>query len=97
MLPTIVDAVRDELEIFFDSGIRCGADIAKALALCAKCCLVRRLYVCGLVLGGEDGVSHVRKALFEDLDLTSHLSGIPSVLRDVLNRKLLLREDGLWV
>jgi isopentenyl diphosphate isomerase/L-lactate dehydrogenase-like FMN-dependent dehydrogenase len=33
MLPTIVDAVWEELEIFFDSGIRCEADIAKALAL----------------------------------------------------------------
>jgi hypothetical protein len=33
MLPMIVDAIQDELEIFFDSGIRCGADIAKALAL----------------------------------------------------------------
>ena len=36
MLPRIVDAVRDKLEILFDSGVRCGADIAKALALGAK-------------------------------------------------------------
>ena len=95
MLPRIVDAVRDELEIFFDSGIRCGADIAKALALGAKCCLIGRPYVYGLALGGEDGVSHVLKALIGDLDLTLHLSGIPSVSRDVLNTKVLLREEEL--
>jgi lactate 2-monooxygenase len=75
----IVDAVWDALEIFFDSGIRCGADIAKALALGAKCCLVERPYVYELALGGEDGVGHVLKALVRDLDLTLHLSGIPSV------------------
>ena len=85
----------DELEIFFNSGIRCGADIEKALALGAKCCLVGRPYVYGLALGGEDGVSHVLKALVGDLHLTLHLSEIPSVSRDVLNRKLLLREDEL--
>ena len=36
VLPKIVDAVGDKLDVFFDSGIRCGADIAKALALGAK-------------------------------------------------------------
>lgn len=45
--------------------------------------------------GGEGGVSHVLKALIGDLDLTLHLSGIPSVSRDVLNQKLLLREEEL--
>jgi lactate 2-monooxygenase len=54
LLQRIVDAVRDEIEIFFDSGIRCGAGIAKALALGAKCCLIGRPYVYGLTLGGED-------------------------------------------
>ena len=62
-LSTIVGAAWEELEIFFDSGIGCGADIAKALALSAKCCLVGRPYVYGLALGREDGVSHVLKAL----------------------------------
>lgn len=44
MLPSIVDAVGDKLDIFFDSGIRAGADIAKAMALGAKLCLVGRPY-----------------------------------------------------
>lgn len=65
MLPMIVDAVREGLEVFFDSGIRCGANIANALALGAKRCLVGRPYVYGLALGREDGISHVLKALIE--------------------------------
>lgn len=62
MLPKIVDAVGDKLDILFDSGIRCGADIVKALALGAKMVLVGRPYVYGLALGGEGGVSHVLEA-----------------------------------
>jgi isopentenyl diphosphate isomerase/L-lactate dehydrogenase-like FMN-dependent dehydrogenase len=40
MLPKIVEAVGSDLEVFFDSGIRCGADIAKALALGARMVLI---------------------------------------------------------
>lgn len=95
MLPKIVDAVGDHLDIFYDSGIRCGADIAKALALGAKMCLVGRPYVYGLALGGEAGVSHVVKALAGDLQLTLHLSGIQSAGPEHLNRDVLVRENKL--
>ena len=97
-LPKIVDAVGDKLEIIFDSGIRCGADVVKALALGAKMCLLGRPYVYGLALGGEEGVSHVLQALLGDMDLTLHLSGIPSISKDVLNRKVLVEEpyNGGW-
>lgn len=44
MLPSIVKAVGDRLDVFFDSGVRCGADIAKALALGADMCLIGRPY-----------------------------------------------------
>ncbi|PVI01640.1 L-lactate dehydrogenase [Periconia macrospinosa] len=78
VLPYIVDAVGDALTVFFDSGVRCGADIAKALALGADCVLIGRPYVYGLVLGGEGGVDHVLKSLVGELELTLHLAGIPS-------------------
>lgn len=94
MLPRIVDAVGDKLEILFDSGIRCGADIAKALALGAKMCLIGRPYVYGLALGGEGGVSHVLRSLLGDLELTLHLAGIPSVKQ--LNRSRLVKESDLF-
>lgn len=95
MLPKIVDAVGDKLDVFFDSGIRSGADIAKALALGAKMCLVGRQYVYGLALGGQAGVEHVLKSLCGDLELTLHLSGIPTISREYLNRDVLVREDEL--
>ena len=96
MLPHIVDVVGDKLEIFYDSGVRCGADIAKALALGAQCVLIGRPYIYGLALGGEAGVSHVLKALIGELQLTLHLSGIPSVGEEVLNRSVLVKEDDLF-
>lgn len=95
VLPRIVDAAGDKIDIFFDSGIRCGADIAKALALGAKSCLIGRPFVYGLALGGEEGVSHVLKSLLGDLELTLHLAGIESSSPEHLNRKVLIREDQL--
>lgn len=95
VLPGIVDAVGKDLDIFYDSGIRCGADIAKALALGAKMCLVGRQYIYGLVLGGQAGVEHVLRSLAGDLELTLHLSGIPSISKEHLNRDVLIREDQL--
>ncbi|KAK6208323.1 hypothetical protein LQW54_006947 [Pestalotiopsis sp. IQ-011] len=96
VLPRIVDAVGDKLEVFFDSGIRCGADIAKALALGAKMCLIGRPYIYGLVLGGEEGTSHVLKSMLGDLELTLHLAGIASSSQKHLNRSVLVKEDDLF-
>ncbi|KAI1414605.1 putative FMN dependent dehydrogenase [Hypoxylon sp. FL1857] len=85
-----------KVEVLFDSGIRSGADIAKALALGAKMCLVGRPYVYGLVLGGEEGVAHVLRSLLGDLELTLHLSGIESAAPEHLNRNVLVKEDELF-
>ena len=95
VLPRIVDAVGGSIDIFFDSGVRCGADIAKALALGAKMVLIGRPYVYGLALGGEAGVGHVLKSMLGDLDLTLHLAGIESASQKHLNRSVLVREDDL--
>lgn len=95
VLPGIVDAVGDKIDVLFDSGIRAGADIVKALALGAKLCLVGRPYVYGLVLGGENGVRHVLKSLLGDFQLTLHLAGIESASPTHLNRTVLVREDKL--
>jgi lactate 2-monooxygenase len=94
VLPRIVEAVGDKLEILFDPGIRCGADIAKALALGAKLCLVGRPYVYGLALGGENGVSHVLKSLAGDLELTLHLAGITSTSTEVSNKTVLEQDSS---
>lgn len=63
VLPEIVDAVGDKMTVLFDSGIRSGADVFKALALGAKAVLVGRLYVWGMAHEGEAGCRHVIKSL----------------------------------
>ncbi len=74
-LPAVVDAAGGRIEVLFDSGIRTGADVVKALALGAKAVLVGRPVAYGLALGGEAGVRHVLRSLLADLDLTVGLTG----------------------
>lgn len=57
------------LTVLFDSGIRSGSDVLKALALGAKAVLVGRPYVYGLAMGGQKGVEHVFKCLLAETDL----------------------------
>lgn len=74
-LPPIAEAVGDRLAVLFDSGIRTGADVLKALALGAQAVLLGRPYAYGLAHGGADGVRHVLRSLLADLDLTMALTG----------------------
>ena len=74
-LPPVVDAVQGRIPVLFDSGIRTGADVFKALALGAAAVLVGRPYVYGLALDGESGVRAVIRNLQADFDLTLGLSG----------------------
>ena len=74
-LPAIAAAVGDRLTVLFDSGIRSGADVVKALALGAQTVLIGRPVLYGLALGGQQGVEHVLRCLLADLDLTLALSG----------------------
>jgi lactate 2-monooxygenase len=74
-LPGVVAAVKGQVPVLFDSGIRCGADMFKALALGAKVVCVGRPYVYGLALGGEAGVEAALGHLAAEFDLTMALSG----------------------
>jgi lactate 2-monooxygenase len=78
-LATIADAVGGELAILFDSGIRSGADVVKALALGADAVLLGRPYLWGLALEGQAGVETVLRMLLAELDLTMVLTGHMSV------------------
>lgn len=77
-LPAIVKAVGSRTTILFDSGIRRGSDIFKAIALGAKAVLLGRPYIWGLAVGGEKGVRHVLENLIADTDLTLGLGGYSS-------------------
>jgi isopentenyl diphosphate isomerase/L-lactate dehydrogenase-like FMN-dependent dehydrogenase len=74
-LPAIVEAAGDRLEVLFDSGVRTGADVLKAVALGARAALVGRPWVYGLGLAGYDGVRHVLRCLLAEVDLALALSG----------------------
>jgi lactate 2-monooxygenase len=74
-LPMVADAVGGDMPVLFDSGIRSGADVVKALALGADAVLLGRPYLWGLALDGQAGVEAVLRMLLAELDLTLALSG----------------------
>ncbi len=78
-LPAIVEAVGRRAPILFDSGIRGGADVFKALALGATAVLIGRPYCYGLAVAGESGVREVIQNFIADFDLTLGLSGCASL------------------
>ncbi len=88
-LPGIAAAVGGRLTVLFDSGIRGGSDMLKALALGARAVLIGRPYALALGMAGEPGVRHVLRALRNDFELTMRLSGYASL--DELGPQSLVR------
>ncbi|MET9397123.1 alpha-hydroxy-acid oxidizing protein [Kitasatospora sp. NPDC002965] len=87
-LPAVAEAA-DGLPVLFDSGVRTGADVVKALALGATAVGIGRPYAYGLALGGEDGIVHVLRSLLAEADLIMAVDGYPTVAdltRDALVR-----------
>jgi len=89
VLPEIVDAVGNRTTVLFDSGVRTGADIVKALALGAKGVLVGRPVAYGLGINGREGAEAVLAGLLADLDLTMGFAGAKSIAD--LQRSMLRR------
>jgi lactate 2-monooxygenase len=77
-LPGVVEAA-EGLPVIFDSGIRSGADVVKALALGATAVAVGRPYLYGLALGGVDGLVHVLRSLLAEADLLMAVDGYPTL------------------
>jgi lactate 2-monooxygenase len=77
-LPAVVDAA-DGMPVLFDSGVRSGADVIKALALGATAVGVGRPYAYGLALGGAEGVVHVLRMLLAEVDLIMAVDGYPAL------------------
>ena len=68
LLPAIVDAVGDEMEVLLDGGVRRGSDVVKALALGARAVLIGRAYLWGLAAEGQPGVRNVLDILRNGID-----------------------------
>jgi lactate 2-monooxygenase len=78
MLPAVVEAA-GKTPVLFDSGVRSGSDIVKALALGATAVGVGRPYAWGLALDGTDGVVHVLRCLLAEADLLMAIDGYPTI------------------
>lgn len=65
--------------VLFDSGVRSGSDVAKALAMGARAVGIGRPYAYGLAIGGVDGVVHVLKSILAELDLLMAVDGFPTL------------------
>nr|WP_226892706.1 alpha-hydroxy acid oxidase [Phycobacter azelaicus] len=97
MLPQIMDAVGDEVEVHLDSGIRSGQDVLKALALGAKGTMIGRAFVYGLGAMGQKGVTTALEVIQKELDTTMALCGERNV-KDLGRHNLLIPEgfEGIW-
>ncbi len=79
MLPEIVAAVGDRIEVHFDGGIRSGQDVLKALALGAKGTYIGRAFLYGLGAMGQEGVEKALEIIHKELDITMALCGETNV------------------
>ena len=85
-LPAIVERVGARVDVLFDSGIRRGQSVVKALALGAKGCLVGRAFLYGLASAGETGVAQAIAILKDEIDTTIAHIGVADVL-DLARRR----------
>ena len=97
MLPSILEAVGDKVEVHFDSGIRSGQDVLKAVAMGAKSTYIGRAFVYGLGAMGEAGVTKALEVIHKELDTAMALSGERDV-RNLGRHNLLIPADfeGNW-
>lgn len=92
VLPEIVDAVGDQIEVLMDSGVRRGTDVLKALAFGAKAVLLGRAYVYPLLAAGEEGVHHILELFRRQIDEGLAFLGVESIHE--LDRSFLAVPEG---
>lgn len=92
MLSHIVDTVGHKTEVLFDSGIRSGQDVLKAIALGARGTMIGRAYTYGLGANGEQGVTDALKIIHKELDTTMGLCGRTRI-KDI-DQDILIVPDG---
>jgi len=78
MLPAVVKAAGNT-PVLFDSGVRSGSHVVKALALGATAVGIGRPYCYGLTLDGVDGIIHVLRSILAEADLLMAIDGYPTI------------------
>lgn len=89
-LPPIADAVKGQIKILVDSGIRNGLDVVRAIALGADAAMIGRAYIYALAAAGEAGVSHLLELLEKEMRVAMTLTSVARVAD--ITRELLVRE-----
>jgi L-lactate dehydrogenase (cytochrome) len=87
-LPRIADAVTGDLKVLVDSGVRCGADVIRMLALGANAVLLGRAWAFALAAGGGSGVAMLLKMIHDEMRVAMALTGcttVGSVDRSILD------------
>lgn len=79
LLPDVVREVGADTEVLVDTGIMSGADIVASVALGARCTLVGRAYLYGLMAGGRAGVDRAIQILSEQMIRTMRLLGVATL------------------
>ena len=79
VLPRVVEAIGERCEVWFDSGVRSGQDVLRALALGAHATLIGKAYLYGLGAQGEAGVTRALELIRNELDVSMALTGTRSV------------------
>ena len=87
MLPAVVKAC-GKVPVLFDSGVRSGTDVIKAIAMGATAVGIGRPYAYGLALDGTDGIVHVLRSILAEADLLMAVDGYPT-LRDLTPEALM--------
>ncbi|MFV8412312.1 FMN-dependent L-lactate dehydrogenase LldD [Vibrio owensii] len=78
-LPSIADAVKGDLKIFVDSGIRTGLDVVRMLALGADCTLLGRSFVYALAAQGGAGVENLLDLYDKEMRVAMTLTGAKTI------------------
>ena len=91
-LPAIADAVKGDLAILADSGIRTGLDVVRMLALGADSVMLGRAFVYALAAAGGAGVSNLLELIDKEMRVAMTLTGAKSI-RDI-SAESLVRELG---
>lgn len=78
-LPMIADAVKGDIKLFVDSGIRSGLDVVRMIALGADCTMLGRSYIYALAANGQQGVEHLLGLYEKEMRVAMTLTGAKSI------------------
>lgn len=88
-LPAIADAVKSDIKVLVDSGIRTGLDVVRMLALGADAVMIGRAYIYALAAAGHDGVSHLLELIEKEMRVAMTLTSTSRI--DEINEDCLVK------